>query len=133
MTEPRVFLDYTQAELDLAYDQRHWAPTMDTTLAAYVAASAATRKRLRDHAAIAYGSSPDEVLDVFPAATANAPILVFVHGGAWRRPMRTQNHFLAEAFVPPGVTFVTVGFAVIPAVRLPDMAAQVRRAIAWLS
>src|SRR5215470_11469827 len=59
MPEPRVFLDYTQAELDHAYDQQHWAPTRDETLARYAAASAAARARLAHHAAMPYGATPD--------------------------------------------------------------------------
>jgi len=129
---PTVFLDYTQEELDRAYDQRAWAPTMDDTLARNIAASENVRGRLRHEAAIPYGPTPDEVVDVFPAAKANAPVHVFVHGGRWLRRIRPNNHFLAETFVPAGVTFVALGFGVIPDVRLPAMVEQLRRAIAWL-
>jgi arylformamidase len=132
MPEPTVFLDYTQAALDLAYDQRPWAPTMDETLARNIAASDAVRARLRHEAAMPYGPSPDEVVDVFPAGTANAPVHVFVHGGRWLRRIRPNNHFLAETFVRAGVTFVALGFGVIPDVRLPVMVEQIRRGIAWL-
>src|SRR5688572_21354161 len=132
MPEPTVFLDYTQAALDLAYDQRPWAPTMDETLAANIAASEAVRGRLRHHAGLPYGLTPDEVVDVFPAASASAPVHVFVHGGRWLRRIRPNNHFLAEPFVRAGVTFVALGFGVIPDVRLPVMVEQIRRGIAWL-
>jgi arylformamidase len=132
MAEPRVFLDYTQAELDRAYDQRAWAPTMTEDLARHAAASAALRERLPHHAGVAYGPTADETLDVFPAAAANAPVHVLVHGGAWRRRLKDDMHFVAEPFVAAGAVFVALGFAVIPAVRLPDMAEQVRRAIAWI-
>ena len=131
MPDP-VFLDYTQAELDVAYDQRPWAPTMDDTLARNVAASEIVRGRLRHDAAVPYGPTPDEVVDVFPAATAKAPVHVFVHGGRWLRRIRPNNHFLAETFVSAGVTFVALGFGVIPDVRLPVMVEQIRRGIVWL-
>ena len=132
MPEPTVFLHYTQAELDQAYDQRPWAPTMDETLAANIAASEAARGRLPHEIGIPYGPTADEVVDVFPAATANAPVHVFVHGGRWLRRIRPNNHFLAEPFVAAGVTFVALGFGVIPDVRLPVMVEQIRRGIAWL-
>src|SRR5262245_29159990 len=80
---PRVFLDYTQQELDRAYDQRVWAPNADVVIKRYATASEATRSRLRRQADLAYGSTDDETLDVFPAAATAAPVHVFVHGGAW--------------------------------------------------
>ena len=133
MSQPKVFLDYTQAELDRAYDQRAWAPTREDDLARHAAASAALRQRLSHRADVAYGSTAEETLDIFPAATSGAPVMVFVHGGAWRRRMKEEIHFLATPFVEAGAMFVAVGFAVIPTVRLPGMVEQVGRAVAWVA
>ena len=132
MPDPKVFLDLTQAELDRAYDQAAWAPKRAESLARHAAASAATRQRLTHQADIAYGPTAEETLDIFPAAARHAPVMVFVHGGAWRRRMKEEIHFLAEPFVDAGAAFVAVGFAVIPAVRVPDMVEQVRRAVTWV-
>ena len=132
MPEPKVFLDMTQAELDRAYDQAAWAPTRAESLARHAAASVATRQRLTHQADIPYGPTAEETLDIFPAAARNTPVLGFVHGGAWRRRMKKEIHFLAEPFVAAGAAFVAVGFSVIPTVRVPDMVEQVRRAVAWV-
>ena len=39
-------MDYTQAELDRAYDQRVWAPNADEVIARYGCASAEVRARV---------------------------------------------------------------------------------------
>jgi arylformamidase len=127
-----VFLDYTQDELDRAYDQRVWAPNAAEVIQRYATASAAVRTRVRRQADLRYGPTEVETLDVFPAAVSSGPVLVFVHGGAWRGGHKDDYSFPAETFVGVGVHYVALGFASIPDARLPEMAAQVRRAIAWL-
>jgi arylformamidase len=135
VTEPRVYLDYTQAELDRAYDQRAWAPNADEVIRRYATESAEARAKFKHHYAVAYGPHPDETLDIFPAAganTANAPVHVHVHGGSWRHLSKDDESFLARTFVPAGACLMVLNFSTIPAVRLPDMIAQLRRAIAWI-
>ncbi len=127
-----VFLDYTQDELDRAYDQRVWAPNAAEVIQRYATASAAVRTRRRRQADLRYGPTEAETLDVFPAAAGSAPVLVFVHGGAWRGGHKDDYSFPAETLVGAGAHYVALGFASIPDARLPEMAAQVRRAIAWV-
>jgi arylformamidase len=126
-------MDYTQEQLDRAYDQRVWAPNADEVIARYGTASAEVRARVRREADIRYGSTADEVLDWFPSTASAAPVLVFVHGGAWRGGRKEQYSFPAETLVAAGAHYVALDFASIPSVRLPEMAGQVRRAIAWVS
>jgi len=132
VTRVKVFLDYTQAELDDAYDQRVWAPNADEVIARYATASAATRARVPYLADLRYGHTPAETLDLFPAAVPGAPVHVFVHGGAWRGGHKDSYSFPAETFVGAGAQYVALHFGNIPEVQLPEMAAQVRRALAWV-
>src|SRR5262245_26603943 len=129
----RVFRDYTQDQLDRAYDQRVWATNAAEVIERYATASADVRRRVRRLADVPYGRTAEERLDVFPAATGNAPVHVFVHGGAWRGGRKDDYSFPAETPVAAGAHYVALDFASIPAARLPEMAAQVRRAIAWVS
>jgi arylformamidase len=128
----KVYLDYTQDELDRAYDQRVWAPNAAEVIQRYATASADVRTRIQRRADLRYGPTEHETLDVFPAAGGSAPVLVFVHGGAWRGGDKDDYSFPAETLVGAGAHYVTLDFASIPAARLPEMAAQVRRAIAWV-
>jgi arylformamidase len=130
MTDP-VFLHYTQAELDRNFDQRGWVTNAEEVIARYIARSNATRQALPHRADLRYGPSADEILDVFPAAASPAPIQIFVHGGAWKNFTKNDYSFPAAAFGPAGIHTVILNFAKLPAVRLPDVVAQVRNGIEW--
>ncbi len=85
---PRVYLDYTQAELDAAYDQAAYAPNRDILQSRRLANSAAVRLRLGEPERFAYGPSEIERLDVYRTRRDKAPIFIFIHGGAWRNRAR---------------------------------------------
>ncbi len=131
---PPVFLDYDQDQLDACYDQMVWAPNVELVRRRQHALSAAARERLAPAERFAYGPGDMEHLDVFRTAAVNAPVLVFVHGGAWRANSSERFTFAAEAFVAAGAHFVLIDFDGVEATggRLLPVADQVRRAIAWV-
>jgi arylformamidase len=133
VSAPKVFLDYDQAALDRAYDQPSWAPNMQEVLARRAAAGDAVRARLGEPRRFAYGATPIEQLDVYATARANAPIMVFLHGGAWRGGDARSQAFAAETFVSAGAHFVVPDFALVMDVGLEGMVTQVRRAVAWVA
>lgn len=136
MTQPNtanVFLDYDQATLDRNYNQGAWAANADQIIGWYRTASLAAHARLRCHAALAYGPGALERLDLFPADRPGAPVVIYVHGGAWRTMTGMDSAFAAEMFVGAGINFVVLDFASIPDARLPEMVAQVRRGIGWVA
>ncbi len=131
---PLVFMNYDQAELDAAYDQRAYAPLGDQITARFISDSAETRHRLGNPERHSYGPSDIEKLDIFRTPAANAPIMVFVHGGAWLRNQASDFHYIAENFVRAGAHFVALDFTPVNRVNgdLGVMADQVRRAIIWV-
>jgi len=131
MTE-KVFLHYTQEELNRNFDQRAWVPNALEVIARYAPSSAATRARFAHRANVAYGPGADETLDIFPAEGSGRPVQVFVHGGAWRNFTKDDYSFPADAYVPAGIHTVVVNFTNLPNLRLPEMIGQVRRAIRWV-
>src|SRR5438045_7387992 len=92
----KVFLDYDQAALDAAYDQAAYAPNRDQVLARFAHASELVRKRLGPPERLAYGEKPIEGLDLYRTRKADAPVLVYVHGGAWRQGLARDYAFPAE-------------------------------------
>ncbi len=128
----RVFRDYEQAELDRQYDQRAWAPNAAEVIRRYSENSDTVRARLGEPQSCAYGNSDAETLDLYRCAEPNAPLGVFIHGGAWRLLGKRESAFPAEAFVNAGAHFAALDFALLPLVTLAEMASQVRGAIAWL-
>jgi arylformamidase len=127
-----VFLDYDQAELDRAYDQRSWAPNIQHVIKRRALASDAVRARLSPPRTVAYGGTTIETLDVYPTRRPNAPVMVFLHGGAWRSGKAKDNAYPAEMFVSAGAHYVVPDFATVMEVGLDGMVAQVRRAVAWV-
>jgi arylformamidase len=130
--QEKIYLHYSQAELDRNFDQRGWVGNALDVIGRYPILSAATRNRLEHQVDLRYGPSPDEILDVFPAGAKNAPTQIFFHGGAWRNFTKNDFSFVAETFVGHGVNAVIPNFAKLPSTRLPDVVTQVQRAIAWM-
>jgi arylformamidase len=64
----------------------------------------------------------------------NAPINIFIHGGAWRVGLAKEYAFAAELFVHAGAHCVVPDFVWVQDVggSLMPMADQVRRAVAWV-
>lgn len=141
----KVYLDYTQAELDAAYDQKMWAPNREAVVAWYGEESARVRARLAHRRSVPYGAGEDETLDIFPAkpkvgsesnvrpgSNALPPIHVHIHGGRWTLFSKDEESFIAPVFVEAGAICVVIGFSNIPKVRIPGMVDQVKRALAWI-
>ncbi len=131
---PLIWLDMDQQDLDDAYDQLVYAPNLDHVLKRLARNSELVRERLGAPKRFAYGPTAIEGLDVFTAKAPNAPVNVFVHGGAWRTGLAKNYHFPAEMFVSAGAHLVVLDFInVIEAGgNLNAMAEQVRRAVAWV-
>src|SRR5438045_4206201 len=130
----KVFLDYDQQALDAAYDQAMYAPNRDQLLARFAHASELARKRIGAPQRFAYGANPIEGLDVYRTQQPNAPICVFVHGGAWRAGLARDYAFGAETLVRAGAHYVVLDFnnVIETGGDLMPMAEQVRRGIAWV-
>ena len=136
----KVYLDYTQAELDAAYDQRVYAPNREEIVAWYGAEGARVRERFEMRRSVPYGNGEDETLDIFPAKSGSksgsesnfgAPVHIHIHGGRWTLFTKDEESFLAPTFVSAGAACVVPDFSNIPKVRIPEMVSQVKSAIAW--
>jgi arylformamidase len=131
---PLVWMNMDQKELDDAYDQLVYAPNRDQVHQRNVFNSNRVRERLGAPKRFSYGPTPIEALDLFTATTPNAPINVFIHGGAWRQREAKDYAFLAEMFVRAGAHFIALDFVGVENSKgdLLPMADQVRRAAAWV-
>jgi arylformamidase len=130
---PLVWRDMDQKALDDAYDQDVYAPNRPLIVTRRMAASERSRALLGPPQRVAYGPSEYERLDIFRAAAANAPVNVFIHGGAWRRNKAADYALQAEVLVRAGIHAVIVDFINVEQAGgdLMPMYEQVRRAIAW--
>ena len=132
--EPRVWLDMTQKELNDAYSQFIYAPNIGQVIDRWGSNSELVRGRIGDPRKFAYGDMPVESLDVYPANSSNAPVNIFIHGGAWQQETAEGYGFPAELFVDAGVHYVVPDFSWIQDVgdSLYPIADQLRRAVAWV-
>jgi arylformamidase len=130
-----VWLDLDQKALDDAYDQTVYAPNFHQLHERRIANSAEVRKRLGGPRRLAYGPTAIEQLDLYPTDRPRAPIIVVIHGGAWRDGLAKDFAEAAEVFVRAGAHFIVLDFInVIEAGGdLFPMANQVCRAIAWIA
>jgi len=131
---PLVWLDMDQQALDDAYDQAVYAPNREQVHARRDANSAIARAVLGEPPRFQYGATEIEGVDVYRCKRDNAPVNVYIHGGAWRNGRSRDFAFLAELFVNAGAHSVIADFNNIDDVggNLMTMARQVRSAVAWV-
>lgn len=131
---PAVWLGMDQKELDDAYSQFKYAPNIAQVIDRYRTNSELVRGHLGGPAKFAYGAAPVESLDVYRTSERNAPIHIFIHGGAWQEGTAEIYGFPAELFVNAGVHYVVPDFSRIQDVgnSLYPIVDQLRRAIAWV-
>jgi len=131
---PIVWLDMDQQELDKAYSQFLYAPNIQQVIARYRTNSALVRKRLGEPLRFAYGSKPIESLDVYPTTHPDAPVHIFIHGGAWQQGTAESYGFPAELFNNAGVHYVVPDFSWVQDTddSLYPIVDQLRQAVAWV-
>ncbi len=130
---------------DLLALLRQWGPRWhqdigagrDAMFSAYGALHASAADGLRPVAQdMAYGSHARQVLDAFaPAQAHGAPVMVFVHGGAFVRGDKAQSPTIyanvAREFAAHGWVALNMEYRLAPEAAWPQGACDVRDALAW--
>jgi len=82
---------------------------------------------------ISYGSDALQVLDVWRAKGAQgaAPLIVFVHGGGWKRGSKDNatGRFKPEHYSAQGYAFASINYRLVPAATVEQQAADVASAV----
>jgi arylformamidase len=123
----------TQEQIDAEYRVAHSTAELMQSRARAEKLSADARSKLRHVSRVAYGPTRPEYLDIFPAATGDAPVLVFFHGGYWRAMSSEDFSFVAVGPVANGVLTVSVNYALAPSVGVTEIVRQARAALAWIA
>ena len=123
-----------QKELDDAYDQTVYAPNQPLIAARRKIASESVLKRLGLPQRVAYGPTEVEKLDIYKTRRQNAPVVIYIHGGAWRNGTAKDFAAPAEMFMNAGAHFVVPDFVQVQDAggSLLPMIEQVRRAVTWV-
>ena len=87
---------------------------------------------LRD---IAYGDDKQQRMDVYlPPLVADAPVILMVHGGAWRGGDKSAASVVENKvarWVPQGIIFISVNYRTLPKADPLQQADDVARALAF--
>lgn len=124
--------NYTHAELEREYSPSHLVADLGHELTRYAEASARARDTL-DWRELRYGADRCERIDFFPAATPDAPLVVFIHGGYWQELGKADASFPALDFVDRGIAYAAIGYGLAPTYRMDQIVAMARRAVRWLN
>ena len=124
---------FSPQEFERQYNLRLGRPDFDdAVLPDWLSRSASARATLRCSLDIRYGEGPKQMLDVFPSSEADAPTLVYFHGGYWQRGDKSIYSFLAAPFVEAGVGVVAVGYDLCPDVTIARIVDEAREAMAYI-
>jgi arylformamidase len=131
---PVVWLNMDQKELDDAYDQTVYAPNQPLIAARRKVASESVLNRFGPPERVAYGPMEIEKLDIYKSKNPNAPVMIYIHGGAWRHGSAKDFAFPAEMFTNAGAHFVVPDFVQVQDAggSLLPMIEQVRRSVVWI-
>jgi acetyl esterase/lipase len=81
---------------------------------------------------VPYGPHPQQRLDLFvPECSAPAPMVLFIHGGAWSVGDKSQYTVVGERLAHEGRVTALANHRLSPAVQHPAHAQDVARAVAW--
>ncbi len=122
---------YDAQWLDRMYNNRALVPQHPEHFRRWAADSAQVTRTLERELDVRYGGGLNEHMDIFPAKQADAPVLVFIHGGYWRSLDKRDHSFIAPPFTRRGVCVVIPNYALCPAVTIPQITMQTVHALAW--
>ena len=120
-------------ELDDAYANADHIPGAEHFPPRWEAAAAAYRKRLsvsgRARLGLMYGHGARETMDLFLPEGPAQGLMVFVHGGYWRRFDRSLWSHLAEGGRTRGYAVAMPSYDLCPRVRIADITRQIATAV----
>lgn len=91
---------------------------------------------LRPTQTIAYGTDPLQQLDLWlpKASEGKAPLVIFVHGGGWKRGSKesASSHSAPTHFTGLGYAYASINYRLVPAATVEQQAADVAAAMAAL-
>ncbi|MFN0180491.1 MAG: alpha/beta hydrolase [Gemmatimonadales bacterium] len=125
----------------LAEREREYSPSsviggdLTDLLNGYRTASLDCKRRFPP-VAYAYGSHPDEWLDLYRPATSppdGLTLHVFIHGGYWQELSRAESSFMAAPLLERGAAVAVIDYTLAPRASLDVIVDQCVRAVTWCS
>ncbi len=127
--EPAIWNGFTRAALDIAYNNTAACPHAAATLKSLTERSETTRARFCTARDVAFGPKERQRFDLFRCGKANAPLLVFIHGGYWQRNHKDMFSAMAEGPLAQGFDVALIGYTLAPEASLTEIIAECETAI----
>ncbi len=123
----------TKIDYEAEYNNRRRVPEHEAIAARWAAASATWRNEADVVADQAYGSGERQRFDLFRArGAADAPLVVYIHGGYWQRGDRKAQSFIAKELNAKGVDVALPSYSLAPAVPVSAIVAELRQCLKTL-
>lgn len=118
-------------DLEAEYNNRKRVPEHVDIQASRAKASEAYRKETKVEADLAYGSGARHRYDLYrpKSAGADAPLVVYIHGGYWQRGDRKDNGFIARELNAEGVAVALPSYSLCPSVGVIDIVGELRQCL----
>jgi arylformamidase len=122
----------SQQELDLGLNNSVAVQGSADIVAGWERRSEQMRGRHAHHLDLRYGPRPRNRIDFLKAA-ANAPTLVFIHGGYWQMRAKEAFTLFAEGPVAHGINVALIGYTLAPETTLDGIVAEIHAGLDFLS
>ena len=120
-------------DLEREYSPSSCVDDIQVYIDAYIQQSKAAEDQCGVLKDLRFGQHPDEMLDLFPSNSPNAPLVAFIHGGYWQQLSKDESTFAGPGFVDNGVAYAAINYTIAPAGTMEQMVDQCVAAVVWLS
>lgn len=128
-----IWATLPQEQRDAAYNNNSAVKNSAELIEKRNALSAVYRKAHASALDLPYGGKPRMAFDIYPAAQAAAPCLVFIHGGYWQRNSREPFATYAEGANAAGWSVAMPSHTLAPEATLSEIVAELRQSLDWLA
>ncbi len=128
-----VWASLDQAQRNAAYDNNAAVAGSAALIEARNDASARYRQAHPGGLDIPYAPGARTAFDLYPASAAQAPCLVFIHGGYWQRNSRELFAAFAEGLAEAGWSVAMPGYSLAPQAKLTTIVQEIGAALDWLA
>jgi arylformamidase len=121
-----------QQELDRGLNNGAAVAGSGDIVAGWDRRSAELRAKHSDHLNLRYGPRERNRIDFFKAA-ANAPTLLFIHGGYWQMRAKEAFSLFAAGPMAHGINVALIGYTLAPDATLDQIVAEIDAGIDYLA
>lgn len=129
---PHTYRGMDRERLDVEYNNRAVVPDWQGYLDRWRARSTDVYRRasFRD---LPYGPGARQRLDLFLGEQAEAPTVLFLHGGYWQWNDKEGQAFVAEGLLAQGVSVAIGEYTLAPAASMDEICAEATAQVHFLS